>query len=125
MVIPAAAGGVDPVSPGTVVAGLPLLRRIVLAGARAGFGRVLALGSAVSGDGHPEARTDASAPDGRGPARSRVVVLAANVVPTPRWLRSLRELPLEKDTLCVDGSTVAAIESSERELRELTSKAGA
>lgn len=115
MVIPAAAGGVDPVSPSTVVGGLPLLRRIVLAGGRAGFGRVLALGATVSGDGRPEARACAQATDGHGATRScaRVVVLAANVVPTPQWLRSLRELPLEKDTLCVDGSTVAVIESGE------------
>lgn len=114
LVIPAATGGADAVSTGTVVAGLPLHRRIALAGARAGFGRVVALG-AVRVDGHLDVPADAPAADGQAPAASpgRVVVLAANVVPTPQWLRSLRELPLEKDTLYADGSTVAVIESGE------------
>ena len=43
----------------------------------------------------------------------RVVVLAANVVPTPQWFRALLELPLAKDTLYVDDAEVAVIESGE------------
>ena len=115
VVLPPATGGADAVSPGTVVAGLPLLRRVVLAGGRAGFGRVWAFGSAPSGDGRPDARPAAPAADGQGPARApgRVVVLAANVVPTPQWFRALLELPLAKDTLYVDDAEVAVIESGE------------
>jgi phosphatidylglycerophosphate synthase len=101
VVVPPAARGGDLVAPGAVVAGLPLLRRIALAGGRAGFGWVWVPGAAPR-DGRAVA-------DGTGPGR--VVVLASNVVPTPRWLRALRELPLEKDTLYVDGSVVAVIES--------------
>ena len=37
LVVPPAPGAVESVRPDTVVAGLPLLRRIVLAGMRAGF----------------------------------------------------------------------------------------
>ena len=115
VVLPPATGGADAVSPGTVVAGLPLLRRVVLAGGRAGFGRVWAFGSAPSGDGRPDARPAAPAADGQGPARApgRVVVLAANVVPAPQWFRTLLELPLAKDTLYVDDAKVAVIESGE------------
>jgi len=46
-------------------------------------------------------------------APGRVVVLAANVIPTPQWFRTLLELPLAKDTLYVDDAKVAVIESGE------------
>ena len=41
LVVPPEPGTAGSVSPDTVVAGLPLLRRIVLAGSRAGFSRML------------------------------------------------------------------------------------
>jgi phosphatidylglycerophosphate synthase len=111
VVLPTPAGA-DAVARVTI-AGLPLLRRIVLAAERAGFERVLvhrlacpdarlleSTGAGVLGLG-------AAAADG--PAR--VVLLPANVLPQTRWLHSLREAPLPPDTLELDPSVVAAIES--------------
>ena len=95
------------VSPATIVAGLPLLRRIVLAGIRAGFTRVL-VRSAHAGiepllDGTPAtALTEGGDP---GPAaRTRIVILPGNVVPQARWLRMLRERPIEMERLHGDPS---------------------
>src|SRR5437667_425254 len=92
LVVPPEPGTATSVSPGIVVAGLPLLRRIVLAGSRAGFSRVLVqishgdaerlLGGTAAG-----ALSGARLPD----SRRRIVILPANVVPQPRWLRALRE----------------------------------
>lgn len=114
VVIPPEPGGVGPVPPTTLVAGLPLLRRIVLAGARAGFRRVLAQGLAADGDALATP-ADVLAPAGQFPSRwrGRIVVLPTNVVPTPRWLRSLLETLLEKDTLYVDAAMVAVVESDD------------
>lgn len=102
------------VAPGTAIAGLPLLRRIVLTALRAGFDRVLV---------HPLACPDAALIGGTGarmlgtgrearlPSPSRVILLPVNVLPQTRWLNTLREMPLTPDTLAVDGSRVVAIES--------------
>ncbi len=102
------------VSATAVVAGLPLLRRIVLAGARAGFDTIL-----VHRAAGPEALlagTDATllAPDAsRSRVRRRMVILPANVVPQPRWLRSLREAEISPEALYVDSSLTAVIETEE------------
>jgi phosphatidylglycerophosphate synthase len=86
-----------PVSGDTVVLGLTLRRRAVLAGLRAGFDRV-------------------SAPDelqGSRPARSRVVLLPANVVPQTRWLRELLEMPLPVETIHRDTSGTAVVQTED------------
>jgi phosphatidylglycerophosphate synthase len=96
-----------------VIAGLPLLRRIVLAATRAGFERVLVHPWAC-----PEPRllqgTGAVVLDGRAGAAAseRLVLLPVNVLPQARWLRGLREMPLTPETLVVDSSMVAAVESA-------------
>jgi phosphatidylglycerophosphate synthase len=77
------------------VAGLPLERRIALAAQRAGFGGVVTAADAR-----------AAAP----PAPRRIVALGANVVPQSAWLRRLLAMPLEPETLYVDGD-VAVIET--------------
>ena len=86
------------------VAGLTLLRRLVLAAAAAGYGRVLVADGA--GDAAALAGTLAesleAAPAAGGPVR--VVVAPANVVPQKRWLRALQELPLERETLYADSA---------------------
>lgn len=98
----------------TDVAGLPLLRRIVLAATRAGFERVLVQppdraaarllqGTAATG------LAGAEAPSGP----RRIVVLAADVVPQPQWLRGLLAIPLEPGTVHSDGTTVAMIDSDD------------
>src|SRR5262249_46484146 len=42
----------------------------------------------------------------------RVVVMPANVVPQPRWLRSLLSAPLEAERLYVDGGSVVLVETA-------------
>lgn len=111
VVLPAPPGKGLP--PDTVIAGLPLLRRIVLAATRAGFERILVHPGAC-----PEPRllegTGAVVLDGGAgtPSPDRVVLLPVNVLPQARWLRGLREMPLEPETILVDSSMVAALESA-------------
>jgi phosphatidylglycerophosphate synthase len=107
-------GTATSVSPGIVVAGLPLLRRIVLAGSRAGFSRVLVqsrpddaerlLGGTSAG-----ALSGARPPD----SRRRIVILPANVVPQARWLRALREAEVEPERLYADGQLVAVVDTDD------------
>jgi phosphatidylglycerophosphate synthase len=114
LVVPPAPGMADPVAPDTMVAGLPLLRRIVLAGQRAGFTRVL-VANDPSGVERLLGGTAAAALSGEAPpapgVRSRIVVLAANVVPQPRWLRSLREAEIEPERLYLDAPVTAVIDT--------------
>jgi phosphatidylglycerophosphate synthase len=78
------------------VAGLPVERRIALAAQRAGFGGIVAPGDV--------ARAISAAP-------RRIVALGGHVVPQPAWLRALLAMPLEPETLYVDGGTVAMIQT--------------
>ena len=113
VVIPPERAGTDRVCPGTVVAGLPLVRRVVLAGAQAGFGRILAQKLCVKDDALAGTAADALTPgESLAPlSRRRIVLVPVNVIPKPEWLRSLLEMPLEEETLYVDRSMVAVIES--------------
>jgi len=114
LVVPPEPGTATSVSPGIVVAGLPLLRRIVLAGSRAGFSRVLVqishgdaerlLGGTAAG-----ALSGARLPD----SRRRIVILPANVVPQPRWLRALREAEIEPERLYADGQLAAVVDTDD------------
>jgi phosphatidylglycerophosphate synthase len=114
LVVPPEPGAAASVSPDFVVAGLPLLSRIVLAGSRAGFSRVLVQSH------HDDAErllggTVARALAGARPsdARHRIVILPANVVPQPRWLRALRETGVEPERLHTDGQLTAVIETDD------------
>ena len=123
VVLPAPAGAGAP-PPETIIAGLPLLRRIVLAAERAGFDRVLV---------HPRACPELGLLEGTGAtllgadsingAPGRLVLLLANVLPQARWLRGLREMPLEPGTPAVDPSGAATVDGVEG--RELLRSAGA
>jgi phosphatidylglycerophosphate synthase len=111
LVIVPAPPGAPP--PETVIAGLPLVRRIVLAAERAGFERVLV---------HPRACREPRLLAGTAAAllgadtpvasRARLVLVPANVLPQARWLRALREMPLDPETLAVDSSLTAVVESA-------------
>lgn len=113
VVLPAPAGAGAP-PPETLIAGLPLLRRIVLAAARAGFQRVLV---------HPRACIEPRLLEGTGAsmlradsvlgAPGRLVLLPVNVLPQARWLRLLREMPLDPGTPAVDPSGTATMEGAE------------
>ena len=86
--------GTDPaVSPEIMIAGLSLRKRIALAGARAGLETV----------------------DDAAPGRRRLVLLPSHVIPQTLWLRGLREMPLEAETLWVDPAMVAVIETDDPE----------
>jgi phosphatidylglycerophosphate synthase len=113
LVVPPEPGTATSVSPDTVVAGLPLLRRIVLAGSNAGFSSVLV----QSGRDDVERLLGGTAAraltDGGGVARDarrRIVILPANVVPQARWLRALRETDVEPDRLYTDGQVAAIVD---------------
>ena len=124
------------VPPRTVVAGLPLLRRIVLAGARAGFADIRVHKALAGAEdllaGTRTSTLSAHEPDTPRAAR-RIVILPANVVPQARWLRSLLEAErlraklrlqerteparlgdeLRPETLYVDPSLTAVIETAD------------
>lgn len=116
LVVPPEPGTATSVSPDTVVAGLPLLRRIVLAGSNAGFSSVLV----QSGRDDVERLLGGTAAraltDGGGVARDarrRIVILPANVVPQARWLRALRETDVEPDRLYTDGQVAAIVDTDD------------
>jgi phosphatidylglycerophosphate synthase len=87
------AGAEPEITAETMVAGLPLGKRIALAAARAGLLPV------------------EDAPVGR----RRLVLLPGNVIPQIQWLRGLKEMPLEPETLWVEPAMVAVIETDDPE----------
>lgn len=120
--------GVSSPAPETVIAGLPLVRRIVLAAARAGFERILVHPRACPQPhllaGTPAIMLDADTPV---PPKARLVLLPVSVLPQARWLRALREMPLDPESLVVDPSLTAVVESAgiDEVLRAATLAAGA
>ena len=77
-----------------MVAGLSIGRRIALAAVRA--------------------RACARAEDAEA-GRRRLVLIPSNVIPQVQWLRALREMPLESETLWVDPTLVAVVETGDPE----------
>jgi len=112
LILPAPPGAGSP-PPETLIAGLPLVRRIVLAAERAGFERILVHPRACPQPqllaGTAAALLGADTPVAR---RARLVLVPVNVLPQARWLRALREMPLDPETLAVDSSLTAAVESA-------------
>lgn len=115
VVVPPESDGTDPVCSTTVVAGLPLVRRIVLAAAKAGFGRISVQGLPAKDNALAGTAADPLIPGEFLPplSRRRIVLVPANVIPKSDWLRSLLEMPLDEETLYVDASMVAVIESQD------------
>ena len=116
LIVPPAPGSGARVSPDTVVAGLPLLRRIVLAGIRAGFSRVLVQSDPAGIDRLLGGTAATALSDDLRLAlnsRRRIVILPANVVPQPRWLRALRESEIEAERLYADASLTAVIDTAD------------
>jgi phosphatidylglycerophosphate synthase len=104
------------VDPGSMIGGLPLIRRIVLSARSAGYGRVLIR------DDRPEIRrfldgtrfaTLTAGDEAEPRSRGRVVILPANVVPQARWLRSLHETPLAAETVYGTASTAMVVETDD------------
>jgi phosphatidylglycerophosphate synthase len=75
----------------TMVAGLSLGQRLALAGARA---YLTPAGESQTGP-------------------RRIILVPDNVIPQTQWLRSLREMPLEPETLWVDPAQVAVVETDD------------
>ena len=113
VVVPRVAGDRPAVSPAHVVAGLPLLRRIVLAATAAGYAEILVRTDESSRTVLDGTTAAALEPGHRPAGPARVVILPANVVPQPSWLRALLETPLERDRLFVDASMTMIVESAD------------
>lgn len=97
------------------VAGLTLLRRLVLAATSAGYARVLvadAVGDRTNLVGTAAANV-ASAPLASS-RYHRVVVVPANVVPQKRWLRALQEIALEREMLYADPALGVGVVETQR-----------
>ena len=109
------APGTDRGVAGLRVAGLTLLRRLVLAATSAGYARVLVADGA--GDPASLAGTVAAglaASPSPSSAYCRVVAVPANVVPQKKWLRGLLQAPLERDTLYADPALGVAVVETQR-----------
>jgi len=87
-----------------------------MAGTPAGFERILVHGLPFDGALVGTRAHQLTSADARPQTRRRVVLIPANLVPQPDWLRSLIQTPVEPDTLYVDASLAALIETSEAEL---------
>jgi len=114
VVVPSVSDGAPSVAPAGVVAGLPLITRVIRAARAAGFEQVFVceMGPAVRGlvDG---AGAAVLTPSTRipPPSKQRVVLVPANVVPQPRWLHALLEMPVEPERLYVDGACAVVVET--------------
>jgi phosphatidylglycerophosphate synthase len=115
VVVPAAANGASGISPSIVIAGLPLITRIVRAAKASGYADVLVCDMGAAIDRLVEGAGAAVLTPSRcvtHRARRRVVVMPANVVPQSRWLRSLLSEPIESERLYVDGGSVVLVETA-------------
>jgi 1L-myo-inositol 1-phosphate cytidylyltransferase / CDP-L-myo-inositol myo-inositolphosphotransferase len=92
------------IAPATIVAGLSLVTRIDRAATAVGYEQVLVCDGAAPG-------VLSSLGDLADRAPRRIVVVPANVVPQPRWLRALLEESIEPETLYVDGLSAMLVET--------------
>jgi phosphatidylglycerophosphate synthase len=114
VVVPSVPNGGASISPDTVVAGLPLITRIVRAARTSGYAEVLVCNGDAGVRRLVESAgaavlTDPGAIAAR--ERRRIVLLPANVVPQARWLRALLDEPIESERLYVDGASVVLVET--------------
>src|SRR6185503_17828329 len=94
------------------VAGLPVARRLVLAATSAGYARIFTDERAVDAaslEGTAACRWPETIPLASVP--QRLVLVPANLVVQRRWLRDLLDAPLEPETLYIDGSLAAVVET--------------
>lgn len=94
------------------ILGLPLARRLALAATSAGYVCVFAARGAADAavlEGTAVRPWPDAVPSGSGP--QRLVLVPANVLVQRRWLRAILEMPLEPETLHVDASLAAVVET--------------
>jgi phosphatidylglycerophosphate synthase len=108
--------GAGSVSPATVVAGLPLLRRLVVLAERAGWKsfvvgcRGLAAEPSLRGTSAEALTSVRPWPDAH---PRRVLFLPLTVIPQADWLRRLREMPIEPEQLYAFDAGVMIVETAE------------
>jgi len=117
VIVQSDAGGNFKVPPVTIVAGLPLVRRLVLAAERAGVQRILVLTSDADEarrllQGTAALVTASGEPLPQLPP-GRMVLLAGTVLFQAAWLRALFELPIERDRLYAEASSVGVIDADD------------
>ncbi|TRZ99684.1 MAG: hypothetical protein D4R81_09090 [Nitrospiraceae bacterium] len=117
VIVQSDADGNAKVPPGTIVAGLPLMRRSVLAAERAGVRRILVLAPDAEEvkrllEGTAALVVASSEPLPQLPP-GRMVVLAGTVLFQAKWLRALFELPIERERLYAEASSVGVMESDD------------
>ncbi|HKF44955.1 MAG TPA: CDP-alcohol phosphatidyltransferase family protein [Thermoanaerobaculia bacterium] len=91
------------IDPETRLLGLTLLQRAVAVGQRAGFGRVFVESTTGREGQAPPLRHDGGL--------ERVVVLSMGVIPEKKWLRELRQMPVEEGVVEVDPGCAAVVET--------------
>ncbi len=117
VIVQLAAGDDAKVSPGAVILGLPLVRRIVLGAQRAGANRILVLAPDVEEtrcllEGTSALVVAPHEPFPQLPS-GRVVLLAGTMLFQAQWLWTLFEAPIERDRLYMEASLAAVIESDD------------
>ncbi|MBZ0160679.1 MAG: CDP-alcohol phosphatidyltransferase family protein [bacterium] len=119
--------GSGDVSPDTVVAGVPLLRRIVMAASRAGSDEIVVMDTGWPGLARLIAGTRAgllspaqladlpmrNRTQTDRPYPSRILVLTSNLLPHPSLLTYLTEMPLHIETMHVPIDGIAAVETAD------------
>jgi len=103
------------ISPGTMLLGLPLIRRAVLSADRAGFEKIAVFSADVAETRDCLEGTDAIvlSADQSLPAISaqRIVILGGDILPGRKWLEDLLGKPLEPGRMDFEAETAAVIET--------------
>ncbi len=118
--------GSGEISPDTVVAGIPLLRRMVMVASRSGCHEILVVDTGWPGLTRlltgtravllpPEKLTDlpVRCTQTGHPHSSRILVLASDLLLRPSLLTHLTEMPLRAETMHVPASGIAAVETAD------------
>lgn len=117
VIVPSDSDGNAKVPPESIIAGLPLARRLVLAAERAGVTQILVLAPdaedakrLLEGTAAQVTASGATLPQ---LPPSRMVVLAGTVLFQAKWLRALFETPIERERLYAEASSVGVIEAGD------------
>ncbi len=116
MILIIAMKGSGEVSLDTVITGVPLLRRIVMAASRAGYRDILVMDDGSSGYEKLVEGTKAVLLRSAGLTdhlrSGRILVLASHVLPHPSLLTYLAEIPLRAETMHRSASGIVAVETA-------------
>lgn len=104
------------VPPDTLLLGLPLLRRSLLAASRAGANRIILLTSDLKKVSSLIAETSAIAVSAGEPFSmhsGRLILLSGRLLPSPRWLQALSQRHLKENVLYLIGDNGAVIDMTQ------------